>query len=111
MKKAQKDKEVKEGFTLKSFLISEEMVDVDLSDPQAAMNDIRQTARIAKDPNRLSRKQMVDAKQAKVDAAEAEGPSKTLKMQIARKQQELVMLNKRLRQVEKNSETAMEPVV
>ena len=97
------DKKMNETFTLTSFLVQEAVVDVDLSSPQAAVADARNKARLATDPNRLDRSQMQDAKDAKTAASKDEGPGKALKMQIARKQQELVMLNKRLRQIEKNS--------
>lgn len=95
--------QVKETFTFGKFLINEAMVDVDLSDPAQATASIRKMSRLAKDPARLARTQVNQAKQDRQEASEEEGPTKTIKMQIARKKQELAMLNKRLQDMQKQN--------
>ncbi len=104
------DKPVRESrkfCRLTDYLIAEAMVDVDLSDPAAAANEIRRTARKAQtSPERVEREQMVNAREKKKEASQEEGPTKPIKQQIARKQQELIMLNKRLRDMEKRQDAA-----
>ena len=95
----------KEGiqFSLKDYLINEEnMVNVDLSDPAGAAAEVKKMARIANNsPDRLRKQQIQDVRDEKSEAQDMEGPTKTLQMQIANTKQRLVLLNKKLADIQR----------
>jgi len=92
-------------FTLKDYLINEDnMVNIDLSDPNAAQQEIRQLSRMAKtSPDRVRRQQQLDINQEKKEAQTSDGPTKSLDQQIAMQKQKLLQLNKRRSDITKRS--------
>ncbi len=90
--------EVKEHFTLKSFL-AELNFDVDLSDPQSAVMKIKQAARIGND--RASMQNIKDTRNDMNDAREQDpsSPTRTLDVKIANLRAQLAQLEKRRAQV------------
>ena len=86
----------------KDYLIEVSM-DVDLSDPMAAQQEIKRAARMAQQsPQRVNRQEQLKAK-ANVELAKTEeGPAANLKKQIAQLQQRIVQLQQRLLRMEKN---------
>ena len=92
---------MKEDIGFKDYLLEVSM-DVDLSDPVAAQQEIKRAARIAKSsPQRLNRDERIKAK-ANLELAKTEtGPAANIKKQIAQLQQRLAMLQQKLAQMEK----------
>ena len=103
VEKVEKKEEVKESFTLSAYLIQEATIDVDLSDPNAATQTVRNAARVAKaSPDRLSRDQIRSARDKKKEAQTGEdSPTKRMRIQLAKKQEEVAMLSKRINDMEK----------
>jgi hypothetical protein len=99
--------DVREGIgTLKDFLIRETTVtmDVDTSDPNAAVQAVRQKSRVANaSPDRASQMEIKAARDKKKAAASDDTPNAGIKKQIAGTQEKLAMLNKRLRDSEKRA--------
>jgi len=97
----------KEGiqFSLKDYLINEDnMVDIDLSDPNAAQQEIRKLSRMAKaSPDRVRRQQQIDINAEKKEAQTNDGPTKSLDQQVAMTKQKLLQLNKRRADISKRS--------
>jgi hypothetical protein len=91
---------MKEDIGFKDYLLEVSM-DVDLSDPVAAQQEIKRAARMAKtSPQRLNRDEQLKAK-ANMELAKADtGPAANIKKQIAQLQQRIVMLQQRLAQIE-----------
>ena len=94
---------MKEDIGFKDYLLEVSM-DVDLSDPVAAQQEIKRAARMAKtSPQRLNQDERIKAK-ANLELAKADtGPAANLKKQIAQLQQRLAMLQQRLARVEKTN--------
>lgn len=92
-------------FTLKDYLINEDnMVNIDLSDPAAAQQEIRNLSRMAKtSPDRVRRQQQLDINQEKKDAQAGDGPTKSIDQQVAMTKQKLLQLNKRRSDITKRS--------
>ena len=90
--------EVKEHFTLKSFL-AELNFDVDLNDPQSAVMKIKQAARMGND--RASMQNIKDTRNDMNDAREQDpsSPTRTLDVKIANLRAQLAQLEKRRAQV------------
>lgn len=85
----------------KDFLMEVSM-DVDLSDPVAAQQEIKRAARLAKtSPQRLGQQERLKAKANVAVAKTEDGPTANLKKQIAIMQQRLSQLQMRLAQQEK----------
>lgn len=92
------DEEVpmKECISFKDYL-TEVSMDVDLSDPIAAQQEIKRAARMAKtSPQRLGRQQQLKAKAEQAEANAATGPTASLQKQIATMRQRLAQLEMRL---------------
>lgn len=90
-------------FSLKDYLINEEnMVNIDLSDPAAATAEVRKMSRIANNsPDRLRKQQLQDVRDERSEAQETEDATKPLRMQIANTKQRLVLLNKKLADIQR----------
>ena len=90
-----------DGMGFKDYLLEVSM-DVDLSDPVAAQQEIKRAARMAKtSPQRLGRDQQIKAKANMEVAKTEEGPTANLKKQIAQLQDRLARLQMRLAQAER----------
>jgi len=91
---------MKDNIGFKDYLLEVSM-DVDLSDPIAAQQEIKRAARMAKtSPQRLNRDEQLKAK-ANLELAKTDtGPAANIKKQIAQLQQRLAMLQQRLAQIE-----------
>jgi hypothetical protein len=95
--------------TFKQFL-DEAMIDVDVTNPQQAQQDVRKAAQIAKaSPERLNRELSIKAKEEQQQAAASEGPTKMIDMQIAKKKQELAMLMRRRDGILKQTQSSGQP--
>ena len=96
-------------FSLKDYLINEDnMVNIDLSDPNAAQQEIRKLSRMAKaSPDRVRRQQQLDINDEKKDAQTNDGPTKSLDQQIAMTKQKLLQMNKRRSDITKRSGEAV----
>ena len=77
-------------------------MDVDLSDPMAAQQEIKRASRMAQQsPQRVNRQEQQKAKANLAVANAEEGPEAAVKKQIAQLQQRIVMLQQKLIQMEK----------
>jgi len=92
VEKKEEKKEVKEGYTFMQHLLTELYVDVE--DPQAALLAIKKAKQ--QGPRRTGRKEVLDAAEKVKVASKEEGPTKTLKIQIAKQEKILAGLRDRL---------------